>query len=204
MLRLGHRRHISGRLVTVLGVERVRIGADAHIGHFNVFRNLRSVEIGDRAEVGQWNWFTCATPLLEAGAGRGGTLSLDSDSAVTSRHYLDCSGGIRLGEFSLVAGVRSSLLTHGIDVTESRQTTASIEIGRYCPPELKRSCRARGRHHTPLCIVMGAVVASNLDESGRLYAGVPAVARASISGRFFERPIGRVDSWSHAEFGWDR
>ena len=38
-------------------------------------------------------------------------------AALTSRHYVDCSNRVDIGEFTTVAGARSQILTHAIDFT---------------------------------------------------------------------------------------
>ncbi|HEV2068627.1 MAG TPA: hypothetical protein VGR26_02395, partial [Acidimicrobiales bacterium] len=110
------------------GVDEVHIGEGARLGHFNVFRNLRMLSVGDHAEIGQFNWFSAGQPFLEQGHGDIGNLRIGAHGAITSRHYVDCSGGVEIGDFALLAGVRSVVLTHFIDVVANRQRVAGVRV----------------------------------------------------------------------------
>jgi acetyltransferase-like isoleucine patch superfamily enzyme len=114
----------------VWNVDCVRIGPNAGLGPGNVIRDLSSIELGDHAVIGQWNWISASLPLRASGGA--GSFSLGRHSALTSRHYVDASGGVRIGDFSTVAGARSTFISHGIDWRASRQTTRPIRIGDYC------------------------------------------------------------------------
>jgi hypothetical protein len=59
-----------------------------------------------------------------------GVFKIGEHSAVTSRHYLDCTGGVTVGAFSTVAGARSTIFTHQVDITQSRQVWRPVRIGR--------------------------------------------------------------------------
>jgi len=167
----------------------VRLGEGARIGHFNVFRNLRTLDLGPRAAIGQWNWVTASDVLLlHHGSAATGVLLVAHDSAITSRHYLDCSGGITVGAFTIVAGVRSTLLSHQIDLDVSKQTVRPIRIGDYC--FISSNARLTpGSTLVDRCVVaMGAVVVGELAESRTLYAGVPAQPIKTLGdAAFFER-----------------
>ena len=108
----------------------VTLGSDVRIGPFNVFRDMAEVRVEARGRIGQWNWISAAGPLVEARGG--GFLRIGEDSAVTSRHYMDCSGGVEIGHHTTVAGVRSTFITHGIAWKTAEQTSDGITIGDYC------------------------------------------------------------------------
>jgi len=158
-----------------VGVRRVRLGPRAGIGHFTVFRDLNHLELGADSSIGQWNWITAARELLAVpGGDEAGVLMIGEHAAVTSRHYLDCIGGVTVGAFSTVAGVRSTILTRQIDMSQSRQVWRPVRIGRYCC--IGSDVRiAPGSSILDRCaIAMGSVVAGILEEPGMLYGGVPA------------------------------
>ena len=85
-------------------VGHVRLGPGARVGHFNVFRNLRLLDLGAEAAIGQWNWVSAAEVLVRGTGGDGGRLVLGRGAAITARHYLDCSGGISVGAFTSSPG----------------------------------------------------------------------------------------------------
>jgi acetyltransferase-like isoleucine patch superfamily enzyme len=128
------------------------------------------------------------------GDGAGGRLVVDRRGAITSRHYIDCSGDVSVGAFTVVAGVRSTILTHQIDVVESRQTVAPVAIGDYC--FIGSNCRITPGSAIPdRCVTaMGSVVVGELPQPGMLYAGVPARPVKELGdATFFNRPDAFVD-----------
>jgi acetyltransferase-like isoleucine patch superfamily enzyme len=177
-----------------IGVRHVKIGPRVRIGHFTVFRDLNRLEIGADSTIGQWNWITAAKKfLLARHDDREGFLAVGEHCAITSRHYLDCTAGITLGSFSTIGGVRSTILTHQIDLSDCRQTGRPVRIGAYC--FIGSNVRiAPGSWITDRCAVaMGSVVAGTLEEPGMLYAGVPARPRRELGeAKYFSRTKGRV------------
>jgi UDP-3-O-[3-hydroxymyristoyl] glucosamine N-acyltransferase len=175
----------------ILGVNSIILKKNASIGPFNVFRDLESVHMDEFAVIGQWNWVSAAAPLVAAGGS--GSLSLGQHSALTSRHYVDASGGISIGSFSTVAGVRSTFITHGIDWKTSEQTTRGIEIGEYCLVSSNTSI-APGTRLADRCVTgMGATLAGELTESESLYVAPRAgMVKTQLSGEYFRRSEGFV------------
>jgi acetyltransferase-like isoleucine patch superfamily enzyme len=176
-------------------VRHVRLGPGAYIGHFNVFRDLARLELGSKATIGQWNWITAAEVLVrQQHDEERGYLRLGDHSAITSRHYVDCTGGVVVGAYSTVAGVRSTILTHQIDVAGSRQSTSLVRIGDHC--FIGSDVRITPGSHVPdrCAIAMGAVVAGELPEEGVLYGGIPARPLKDVGeGAYFTRQTGHVD-----------
>lgn len=176
-----------------VGVGHVHIGEGARLGHFNVFRNLRSVSVGDHAEIGQFNWFSAGQPFLERGNEHNGQLRIGAHGAVTSRHYIDCSGGVEIGDFALLAGVRSVVLTHFIDVVANRQRVAGVRVGDRTIVSSNVTILPGTEIPPRSQVAAGAVVRGTLQEPRCLYAGVPANPVREVSGRFFDRTVGHVD-----------
>jgi acetyltransferase-like isoleucine patch superfamily enzyme len=175
------------------GVRDVSLGRGSSIGHFNVFRQLRSLELGASASIGQWNWITAAGTLVGRAA-EGGHLRLGPHSVITSRHYVDCSGGVDVGPYTTLAGVRTTILTHQIDIAASRQGAAAVRIGAYCFVGSDVRITPGSQLPDRCVIAMGAVVAGELPDSGVLYGGVPARALKQVdSGEYFSRTVGHVD-----------
>jgi acetyltransferase-like isoleucine patch superfamily enzyme len=175
-------------------VEQVRMGPGSRIGHLNVLRNLRSVQLGSSASIGQWNWITAATMLVDPPyVPSSGCITINDEAAITSRHYLDCAGGVEVGRATTIAGVRSTLLSHQIDVGDSRQTAAPIRIGAYCFVGSNVLVTPGAAIPDRCVIAMGATVVGRLSESGMLYGGVPARPLKSIEdARYFDREKGFV------------
>jgi hypothetical protein len=153
------------------------MGPGTRIGHFTLTRNLDIMRLEEKASIGQWNWITGYArggPAYRAETSRISKLVLRRHAAVTSRHYLDCTNSIEVGEFSTVAGLRSQFLTHGIDLHYSIQRSRPIFIGRFC--FVGTNCVILGGSVLPDYSVLGAKSLLNkiYYETRSLYAGVPA------------------------------
>ncbi|TFC12024.1 hypothetical protein E3O19_13810 [Cryobacterium algoritolerans] len=194
--RAGHSIHKSAMIgpILVVGATRLDISEGARIGPFNVFRNVNELRLGPFSEIGQWNWVSAAPFLVEAQqVETAGVLRVGGHSAITSRHYFDVSGGVIVGAFSTIAGVRSVFMTHGIDVVDGVLDTKSIEIGEYAM--VGGSCSlVLGARVPPYSVVaMGSVVIAGLTESHALYAGAPAKFKKRLdAGVYANRERGPV------------
>lgn len=169
-----------------MNVKHARIGSGARIGHGNVLRNLLYLELGEGAAIGRWNWITAAQAFLDQPQAEDrGRLVVGPHAGITLRHYIDCPGGIEVGAFTTLAGVRSTILTHQIDIRSNYQITLPVKIGSYC--YIGSDVRiVPGSKIPDRCVVaMGSVVAGELPESDMLYGGVPA------------RPLKKVDEGAY-------
>lgn len=174
----------------VLNVDRVELGNQAAIGAFNVIRDLAGLQVGDGAVIGHWNWITAARPQAEAGAPC--HLDMREHTALTARHYVDCTGGIRIGSHSTIAGVRSTLLTHGISWKASAQTFSPIEIGTYCLISSNVHIAPGSVIGDKIVIGMGATAAGRLEDPGLYLQSRAELVKSDLSGEYFHRELGRV------------
>ena len=182
-----------------LHVTHGEIGPGARLHGLSLYHHIESLRIGERATLGLWNWI-CAAPALRTMtmdmtvAGRPAEFAMGRHAAVTSRHYIDCSGGVRLGDFSCIAGVRSTILTHQVNTERSEQEISSVAIGDYCfiGSNVKM---VPGACVPDRCVVaMGSVVSGPLPRPNVLYAGVPArLVKEIQAGAYFGRSNGPVD-----------
>lgn len=101
-------------------------------------------------------------------------LVLGKSAGITSRHYVDCNGGVYIGDFTTVAGIRTQILTHSIDVYNNRQDAKPIKIGKYC--FLGTGCILLPGSELPDYSILGAgaVLTKAHTKVGCLYAGSPA------------------------------
>jgi acetyltransferase-like isoleucine patch superfamily enzyme len=182
--------------LSIVDCDDLDMGPGSRIGHFTVLRGLRRAHLGSGATVGNFNWITAA-PVFQSrseGTDGDGCFTLGRESAVTSRHYVDCSGGVTIGEYTTIAGVRSTILSHQIDVHEGLQSTRSTHIGDYCLVS-SNVCMTPGASIPDRSVIaMGAVVVGHLEVVGALYGGVPArLLRSGIdTGAYFRRARGYV------------
>lgn len=112
----------------VLGCGPFSIGGGAIIERFNIFRNLARVQMGDHTLIGSWNQFTAA-PEYQRFSDRVGLLWMKERSFVTNRHYLDCSGQVLLGPYAAIAGIKSVIQTHELDVSLNETTVGRVVFG---------------------------------------------------------------------------
>ncbi|MBJ7339108.1 MAG: hypothetical protein JHC64_15525 [Mycolicibacterium sp.] len=147
--------------------------------------------MGDYARIGQWNWITASRPIRDAGGD--GLLVLGAHSAVTSRHYVDCTGGVRIGTHSTIAGIRSTIFTHGISWKSSTQTPNAVEIGDYCLISSNATVTPGSVVGSRVVVGMGATVAGQLTEPGLYMQPRAALVKTDLAGRYFDRARGFVD-----------
>jgi len=193
--RLGHTVHPRSRVGVILvsGGVQISLEAGARIGHFNVFRDLESVSLHSGAVIGQWNWVSAARPLRKL-PDSSPTLSIGMEAALTSRHYLDCSGGVSIGDFSTIAGVRSTFVTHGIDWKQNRQSVRSISVGRYCLIGSNATLCPGASVPDRTIVGMGSVVGTELNEGDALWAGARTTRWTNVSSAaYFDRRQGYVE-----------
>lgn len=113
----------------------VSLGRGARIGHLNVIRGCASVIVGDHSGIGNFNWITAHpthdTRHYVAQLDRRPELTMGMHASITSRHYIDCTAAVSVGDYATVAGVRSQLFTHSIDLSQNIQESKGVRIGAY-------------------------------------------------------------------------
>jgi carbonic anhydrase/acetyltransferase-like protein (isoleucine patch superfamily) len=193
---LGHRVHPSARVspCLLMRVGRLDLAARARIGTGTVIRSVRLVRFAEDSGVLQWNWISAvpAFARYDPDDDRPGTFVMGRHAALMSRHYLDVSGGVSIGAFTSIAGVRSTFITHGVDVTTNTQRPHPIVIGERCLIS-SNIVFVPGCSIPDRCLVaMGSVVKGDLPLAGHLYAGSPATAKRPVDGDHFDRTEGYV------------
>jgi acetyltransferase-like isoleucine patch superfamily enzyme len=195
----GYRLHPTARigLALVFPVELV-MEAGSSIGHLTVCKGLKRLHLGEHSSIGRGNWIT-GFPLgphrhFAHQPDRVPELVLGAHSAITNRHLIDCTNSVRIGAFTTFAGFASQILTHSIDLAESRQSSAPVLIGDHC--FIGTNCVLLGGSRLPDRSVLGAKSLLNKahDQPLTLYAGVPAkpVKPLSPDLKYFHRPEGFV------------
>lgn len=192
---LGYSIHATAdiRRCILLNVTMLHAGPNSRIGLGSVIRELRLVSLGSSARIGQWNWISSAPNI--ALTPTHGELIIGDHSAVTSRHYIDCSGGVEIGPFSTVAGVRSTFITHGIDWRCSEQSSAPIKIGSYCIVSSTVNLTPGTIVPDRSVVGMGVTVDRHLGASGGLVLAERGhVVKSPLRGEYFTRVRGYVDA----------
>lgn len=176
--------------------DRLFMGELTSIGHLNVVKGLHVLRMSKSSLINRLNWIT-GQPLgcninFANEPGRCPELRLEEHSAITNRHLIDCTNLVHIGRYSIVAGFRSQILTHGIDFEKSAQSSAPVSIGEYCFIGTA-SVLLKGARIPDYCVVGAmSLVNKSFDEEQSLYAGVPAcrIKSVDLSMNWFHRDIG--------------
>ncbi|HEY6123394.1 MAG TPA: hypothetical protein VIV63_01990 [Steroidobacteraceae bacterium] len=182
---------------SLIGCTSLQMGPSARIGHFNIVKGVR-VDLAECATVGDFNWISGLgagdTKHFTEETGRDPAFVMGRHAAITSRHYIDCSNRVDIGEFATVGGARSQILTHAIDFKRNRQVSAPVRIGRYA--FVGTSCVVLKGAQLPDCSVLaaGSSLARAYDDTFTLYSGVPATPVKALDrdSEYFRRVRGYV------------
>jgi len=188
--RIGYSIVIPGKLEMLAG---------ARIGHLTMCKNINLLRMGVSSHLGNFNWISAFPSWNKSSfihrSNRDTSLIIGDHTAITHRHLIDCTDKITIGDFSTIAGNHSYLLTHSIDILESRQDCKPIQIGSYCLVGTT-SVLLPGSSLGDYC-VLGANSLLNKSYTERycLYGGVPAVMIKEIpkDAKYFTRKTGYVN-----------
>lgn len=177
---------------------KVIIEEGAIISNFNFVNNIDKIHLKAYSKIGRKNWITGpntkSTKAFSAVEGRKCELIVGKHSRITDRHIIDCTGGVYVGSFSTIAGNRSQILTHSIDIKSSTQKCKPINIGDYS--FIGTSCILLMGASVPSYSVLGAgsVMTKSLEEEYALYGGNPAkfIKKLEIDNLYFHRKTGNV------------
>ena len=178
---------------------RLRMAAGARIASLSVVVNLDKLELGEQASIGRSNWITgfptgTRSPHFSHQLDRRAELLVGDHAAITKNHHIDCTNRITIGSFTTIAGYRSQLLSHAIDLQHNRQHSEPVTIGAYC--FVGSNCVILGGSALPDHSVLGALSLLNKahSESWGLYVGQPAQWRRKINSdaSYFSRSCGYV------------
>ncbi|MEO6731465.1 MAG: acyltransferase [Ferruginibacter sp.] len=179
---------------------KLKMGARTRIDHFTVAIHLDTIELGEDSTIGRGNWITGFTTKMKSlhfnhQPERKAELIIGVSSSITKNHHIDCTNTIKIGNFSTIAGYQSQLLTHSINILESRQDSAPINIGDYT--FVGTNVIVLGGASLPAYSVLGAKSLLNkvFSEEFTLYGGVPAKALGMIdkNAKYFFRTEGFVN-----------
>lgn len=187
--RLGHNIHPSARVApnVVLHVKHFEVAAGGRVAPFNLIKHMTSISVSTGAHIGKMNVIS-AHPVYARLYEDGARLALDDNSYITSRHTLDCSGGMSVGELAAVAGRQTLVLTHSIDLGRDSQLAYPVVVGERS--FVGARCVLLGGAVLPSRSVLaaGSVLTRNSSEQqSGVWAGAPATYRGAKEGRWFDR-----------------
>lgn len=176
------------------GCEIVEIARDARIGPFNIFRGLHRLSIAEEGEINALNWVSGAGGFMPTtDESLRGSLVVKRAGTIVSRHFLDCSGGISIGEYAGIAGYKVTVMSHSVNVAEGGQQSAPVILGDRSMIAVGSLVLA-GVTIAERCVVAaGSVVVKSLTEPDTLYGGSPAKPIGSTKGaKLLNRDQARV------------
>lgn len=162
---------------SIIIVRHLSMGPGSSIGPLNVIRNLEELRLGEGANIATRNWiqgWPLASDVFAHSPHRNPSLVMGKHSQITVGHDLDCCDLIELGDHSAIAGFRSSVLTHNLDLVRDRFMTGPIRIGDRSA--VMSGCTLLSGTGVPdrAIISAGSVVTTRLTEELTLYRGNPA------------------------------
>lgn len=182
----GYHIHPAARIgYSIILAKQLEMAAKARIGNFVFCKPIDRICMGEDTAIGTGNYITGFATSNQHHfihvTSRRCELVLEQGAGITGRQYLDCNGGIYVGAFTVVAGLRTQILTHSIDVYRNRQHAASVRIGKYC--FLGTSCVILPGAELPdYCILAaGSVLNKKYEETGMLYAGNPVRPKKKLA-----------------------
>jgi acetyltransferase-like isoleucine patch superfamily enzyme len=163
---------------SVVAADRVVLGPGASIGSGTVIKGLAELRLGEEASIGMLDWISgppTGADTLHASPNRHPALVLGRGATITSRHVLDCSDTVTLEELAVLAGIRSTVFTHSINLVRNQQRTGRVTIGERAAV-LSNCVLLPGTVVAPRSIVSaGSVVNTVLVKENVFYRGNPAV-----------------------------
>lgn len=182
-----------------IAAKKVCIGDNVSIGHGNIIKGITFLQMKSFSSIANGNWITgfpddLASPHFASERDRVPGMFIGMHSAITSRHIIDCTNSFSLGDYSTLAGFRSQILTHSINVKKSIQESKPVCVGNYCFLGTSIVILPGSRVPDGCLVAAGSVVNSELIDSGCMYAGVPAKKIKNIGDDYlyFKRISGYV------------
>jgi acetyltransferase-like isoleucine patch superfamily enzyme len=162
---------------SVLTVRHVSLGPGASIGGRNVITNLNELRLEEGATIGSGNmmkgWWDHPTDKLPD---RNPSVYLAEHALIASYHYIDCVDSLELGRYAVIAGFRSTVLTHTFDLARAKYVAGPVVLGEYALAMSGCLLSAGTRIPARSVVAAGSVVSSPLTEELTFYRGNPAEA----------------------------
>lgn len=197
---LGYRIDPTARVrCALISADEVFIGPYALVDHLTIVKGLAALRLEAYAQIGRGNRIT-GFPLsgkryFHEFPDRAPRLTLGEHAHVLHQNIVDCTDSVTIGAFSLVAGWKQQIITHGISLRTANQSCAPVVIGRYCL--VGTGCILLKGARLPDYSVLGAgsVLRGHYEETYKLYSGVPAVPVSDLDPGlgFFHRLHGESD-----------
>ena len=177
--RYGYEIHPTATIAkSLVRPRKLKMGPGSRIHSGVICRGIDYLEMGEDSGIANFTYITGFSVKgckhFQHVENRRCELILGRSAGITSRHFVDCNGGVYIGDFTTVAGIRSQILTHSIDIYHNRQDAKPVRIGKYC--FVGTGCVLLPGSVLPDYSVLGAgsVLTKPQTQTGWVYAGSPA------------------------------
>ena len=162
---------------SLVSVTHLSMGPGSLIGSFNVIKQLHELRLAEGASIASRNHIIgipLGSPVFQKSPNRNPSLVLGRYAQVTVGHELDCCDLIEVGDYSSIAGFRSAVMTHNLDLVRDRFMAAPVRIGERSA--VMSSCTILSGTGVPArsIISAGSVVTTRLVDELTVYRGNPA------------------------------
>lgn len=177
---------------SVILVRHLSMGPESSIGPRNVIRHLEELRLGEGAKIGARNSITgipLGSPAFSHSPRRDPSFIMGAHAILTEAHEVDCADRVEIGEHAAIAGFRSQILTHSLNLVRDRQETSAVAVGPHSA--VMSGCILLSGTRIPArCIISaGSVVNTRLATENTFYRGNPAEPVRELPDRlqFFRR-----------------
>jgi acetyltransferase-like isoleucine patch superfamily enzyme len=183
---------------SIIVADEVHLARGSAIGHLTIIRNLDRLVLGENAIIGNLNKIAGVRREPEGSfqdeTTRSSELILGRHAAITNSHIIDCTNTVFVDEFATVAGWRSQILTHSIEIIENRQRSAAVNIGKYSFVGTGSIILKGAVLPERSILSAGSVLSKAESEPYSLYSGNPAVRikKLDSGAKHFSREEGVV------------
>jgi acetyltransferase-like isoleucine patch superfamily enzyme len=162
---------------SIILVKHLSLGPRAGIGSLNVIRSLEELRLDEGATIANRNsiiGWPLGSETFKNSPNRSPSLILGKHAMITVGHEIDCCDRVQIGDYSALAGFRSQILTHSLNLVRDRFETSPVEIGEHSA--VMSGCILQSGARVPArCIVSaGSVVTTKLASELTFYRGNPA------------------------------
>jgi acetyltransferase-like isoleucine patch superfamily enzyme len=158
--------------------EKVEIGNDVTIGHFNIFQRILDLQVGARTYIRSFNQFSGGGYEIESGWTR--RLYLGGGVLIMNNHFIDIGGTVEIGNRTTLAGRDTHIWSHTMSYENNNLSLIplNVEIGEEVYVGARSTilfCKVPSR----AVIGAGSIVNKSLETNGGrvLIAGNPAIVK---------------------------
>lgn len=146
---------------SILNGQRVTIGNNVKIGHLNQISGLKELTLEDSSSIGHLNTIKSGSTKRES------IFFCGENTSITSRHFIDSTGEVKIGRSVIVAGIHSQIWSHGLNTTTGDLYSDSVIVDNGC--YVGSGCiLLPGSYVMPQCVIgAGTTITKNFKSEPR-------------------------------------